>query len=615
MGAILSVTDIEGDPVSNLNLVASAPTVQVENSAIRIIELPLGWSMFHINAPNTSIKGVNLQTGAVTTLANHQMDTILAATLHEYVSGNWVPISSMTDCITLVKNNAGLAYLPEFSFNGIGNVLDFQGYQVKTNKALRLAYVGDNHVINLSSSDQSTFPGIHNTLGGVVQLQTGFNMIGFPGVDTANGPGFMDIVQILEDNENGNNIIDKVIVFKNYQGMAILPAYDYYGFSSVSTYLGYQIKVSEPCFMIISSSVNYGIINFVQPPLDATDVDNGDNENNDEVDDQVVTDNTMTLTFLNNTIKELVTTPGFVGTYGNPDTFSNIWGLSIESALIEVGMIDKGFNNLIEASEFLDINFNGVPAFKLNVYEIFANEKLFALLSEIIFVVNEKAGLIQPSINEQSIPIEKVIESEKNGEKQAKASVLNDFTQTPGFSELQKSVDSNELFFFKSKQIHLQELFKIGVNDINGFYKLVLNKIERLKNLNKVIFHNRFLFYSDANLSSLKTSYGQSQKFNFNNDVSSKLFGDDALQAGSQGFSTNENINIVFNMTEGIDKLQIIHPTTGQIVGDFFMGKIRNVYKKINVDYEGSSSNNGKYVADTDQVVKNILSINNLNNG
>ena len=42
--------------------------------------------------------------------------------------------SSIDDKISLVKNNYGAVYLPEFNFNGIGFLESGQGYQIKMNE-------------------------------------------------------------------------------------------------------------------------------------------------------------------------------------------------------------------------------------------------------------------------------------------------------------------------------------------------------------------------------------------------------------------------------------------------------------------------------------------------
>ncbi|GIR11704.1 MAG: hypothetical protein CM15mP23_02790 [Cryomorphaceae bacterium] len=42
--------------------------------------------------------------------------------------------------LIIAKNNLGSAYLPEFNFNGIGNLIPGQGYQIKLNEPAELVY-------------------------------------------------------------------------------------------------------------------------------------------------------------------------------------------------------------------------------------------------------------------------------------------------------------------------------------------------------------------------------------------------------------------------------------------------------------------------------------------
>ena len=47
---------------------------------------------------------------------------------------------SIVDYIIIFKDNSGNVYMPEFSFNGIGDLNPGQGYQVKTNGECVLQY-------------------------------------------------------------------------------------------------------------------------------------------------------------------------------------------------------------------------------------------------------------------------------------------------------------------------------------------------------------------------------------------------------------------------------------------------------------------------------------------
>ena len=98
----------------------------------QLIDLPVGWSFFS------------------TYILEDNMD--VAHVLEPIVSD-----------IIIVKNNNGAAYLPSWAFNGIGNFLIGNGYQIKTSNQCSLVMQGE-----YTSSDQ------YPTL-----LTEGWNMIGY----------------------------------------------------------------------------------------------------------------------------------------------------------------------------------------------------------------------------------------------------------------------------------------------------------------------------------------------------------------------------------------------------------------------------------------------------
>ena len=50
----------------------------------------------------------------------------------------------ITDRLEIVKNNAGLVYLVEFNFNGIGDLEPGQGYQLKVTEDYSRFYIPNN---------------------------------------------------------------------------------------------------------------------------------------------------------------------------------------------------------------------------------------------------------------------------------------------------------------------------------------------------------------------------------------------------------------------------------------------------------------------------------------
>jgi len=48
------------------------------------------------------------------------------------------------DNLIIAKNSLGMAYLPEWGFNGLGDMLSGEGYQIKTNTEGTLQYLSNN---------------------------------------------------------------------------------------------------------------------------------------------------------------------------------------------------------------------------------------------------------------------------------------------------------------------------------------------------------------------------------------------------------------------------------------------------------------------------------------
>ena len=46
--------------------------------------------------------------------------------------------------LVIVKDSEGNAYLPEWAFNGIGDMFSGKAYQIKTNEAYTLIYLSNN---------------------------------------------------------------------------------------------------------------------------------------------------------------------------------------------------------------------------------------------------------------------------------------------------------------------------------------------------------------------------------------------------------------------------------------------------------------------------------------
>jgi len=167
------VSEINGDPIGPLS---------------QIIDFELGWSIF-----STYMIPVNLD------LANS--------------------LSPIFDQIIIVKNYLGDAYLPEWNFNGIGNLTLGQGYQIKTTEEISLELFGD-----------YAFPEFNP-----INLTVGWNMIGYLRIESAPADAvFADL------NATGN-----LIIVKDFLGNVYIPDYSFNGIGDVNPGQGYQLKTEN----------------------------------------------------------------------------------------------------------------------------------------------------------------------------------------------------------------------------------------------------------------------------------------------------------------------------------------------------------------------------------
>jgi hypothetical protein len=129
-------------------------------------------------------------------------------------------IAPIFDNIIIIKNNAGLAYLTAWEFNGIGDALVGQGYQIKTDAAVEFTVAG-----------QYAFPEDNP-----INLTAGWNMIGYLRTEPADAMAVMANIWA-----NGENLV----IAKDYQGNAYLPAWGFNGIGDMNPGEGYQLKVNN----------------------------------------------------------------------------------------------------------------------------------------------------------------------------------------------------------------------------------------------------------------------------------------------------------------------------------------------------------------------------------
>jgi len=126
--------------------------------------------------------------------------------------------ASIEENIVIVKNNTGMAYLPEWSYNGIGAFNSLEGYFVKTNSSTTLNMNGVFIV-----PEENPIP-----------LNNGWSAVSYLRIDEV--PAELIFAEIVNENN--------LVIVKNHLGQAYLPDWDFNGIGNLIPGQGYQLKVN-----------------------------------------------------------------------------------------------------------------------------------------------------------------------------------------------------------------------------------------------------------------------------------------------------------------------------------------------------------------------------------
>jgi hypothetical protein len=163
------------------------------------LNLPSGWSMF-----STYIVSA---------------DTDISTIIAPLVQNNQ---------IIIVKDNSGMAYLPEWNFNAIGELNPKQGYLTKTSEACTLELSGNYAV-----------PEDHP-----ISLNAGWNTIGYLPTEPEDAESvFSELITL------GN-----LVIAKDFNGNALLPEWSFNAIGNLQAGEGYQLKVNEAGSLLYNSS-------------------------------------------------------------------------------------------------------------------------------------------------------------------------------------------------------------------------------------------------------------------------------------------------------------------------------------------------------------------------
>ena len=150
------------------------------------IDLPVGWYTF-----STYIQP-----------ENPAMDVVLAPVYNSLI---------------IAKDGEGLAYLPNFDFNGIGDLNNGQGYMIKLSAAN-----------DLTISGTKLLPQAYQ-----MELNAGWNMFAYLRDSSGN------LEQMLAP------ILNEIVIVKTFDGTAYLPEWDYNGIGDLISGEGYQAKLNS----------------------------------------------------------------------------------------------------------------------------------------------------------------------------------------------------------------------------------------------------------------------------------------------------------------------------------------------------------------------------------
>lgn len=141
-------------------------------------------------------------------------------------------LDDLGDNIIIVKDNNGEAYLPEWSYNGIGNVVNGQAYSIK------LAEIGFVEICGTYLLPEDN----------PIELTSGWNTIAYLRLEPAN------IEMVFESVVSGGNLV----IVKDYNGYPYLPEWNYNGIGDMQPGQGYQLKVIQPdVILYLSNSLEY----------------------------------------------------------------------------------------------------------------------------------------------------------------------------------------------------------------------------------------------------------------------------------------------------------------------------------------------------------------------
>ena len=132
-------------------------------------------------------------------------------------------LSPIVTDLAIAKDFLGNAYLPEYSFNGIGDLQIGQGYFLKMNSESNLVLEG----VYTNPQDNP------------INFESGWSVMGY--LREESSP--LDTIVQLFDNTNA------IVIIKDYAGAAYISEFQFNGIGDLNPGQGYQIKTNAPCVL------------------------------------------------------------------------------------------------------------------------------------------------------------------------------------------------------------------------------------------------------------------------------------------------------------------------------------------------------------------------------
>jgi hypothetical protein len=129
---VYNVSDPEGDPIVNneINIAMFSEETNTDEEIVnQVLSFTSGWCMFStlidVDKSAADQVGSFTQPNSFNTPLYNAIDVVLVG------AGLDIKADGSSGNIIIVKNYLGSAYLPEYDFNGIGTMINGEGYAVK----------------------------------------------------------------------------------------------------------------------------------------------------------------------------------------------------------------------------------------------------------------------------------------------------------------------------------------------------------------------------------------------------------------------------------------------------------------------------------------------------